>query len=200
MRIGMFGGSFDPIHFGHLILAEQCREQAQLDEVWLIPSATAPNKQDGAQATDRQRVEMLRLAVGGHPHFKVSEMEIQRGGVSYTVDTLAEIQTQHPDSELFLVIGADSLHQLSGWHEPQKILELAQILAVERPGEAQTEKAQLLHPKSGENRVTRIESPLIEISSTVIRRRTLQQQSIRYLTPRAVEKYIETQKIYQKPA
>ena len=207
MRIAMFGGSFDPIHLGHLILAEHCREQAQLDEVWFIPSATAPNKRDGARATDRQRLEMLRLAIGGHPHFKVSEIEIQRGGVSYTVDTLAEIQTQQPEAKLFLLMGADSLVQFKNWREPERILGLAHLLVVERPGQTAVANSEfitsefiaseLITSEQGEPPATRIESPLIEISSTRIRERSAEGKSTRFLTPRAVEKYIETQKVYR---
>jgi len=97
MRIGIFGGSFDPIHTGHLILAEQCREQAALDQVLFIPSAQAPHKEAGAFGTDRQRTEMIDLAIGGHPSFLRSSIEIERGGVSYTVDTLEQLKQERPD-------------------------------------------------------------------------------------------------------
>ena len=112
MRIGIFGGSFNPIHFGHLLLAETCREQCRLDEVWFVPAARPPHKQDLPLAPDADRVAMLQLAVGGHKPFRVSEIELQREGVSYTVDTLREIAEQQPDAELFFLMGADSLAEL----------------------------------------------------------------------------------------
>ena len=200
MRIGIFGGSFDPVHYGHLILAENCREQAALDQVWFVPSAIAPHKRDGATLTDRQRTELIKLAVGGHDAFIVSDLELQRGGVSYTVDTLTEIHDQHPDDELFILIGADSLHQLDTWREPARICELAIPLVVGRPG-AKPVDPDSLSRFVDEDRLKaikryQIESQLIDISSTDIRRRVSEGRSIRYLTPRAVEKYIETQKLY----
>ena len=200
MRIGIFGGSFDPIHYGHLILAENCREQASLDQVWFIPSAIAPHKRNGATLTDRQRTELIKLAIGGHDAFIVSDLELQRGGVSYTVDTLNQIHEQRPDDELFILIGSDSLHQFDSWREPARICELAIPLVVGRP-DAKPVDLELLSRFVDDNRLQaikshRIESPLIDISSTDIRNRVSEGRTIRYLTPRAVEKYIETQKLY----
>lgn len=204
MRIAMFGGSFDPVHQGHLIIAEQCREQARLDEVWWIPSARGPHKPEGSRATDRQRLEMLRLATGGHDAFVVSDLELQRGGTSFTVDTLAQLREQRPEDELFLVIGADSLHQFSSWREPARIVELAIPLVVGRP---QTDPIDLdlFAPFASPERLDeikshRIESPLVEISSTEIRERVAAGRSIRYFTPRAVELYLATQQLYAPAA
>jgi nicotinate-nucleotide adenylyltransferase len=201
MRIGIFGGSFDPIHYGHLILAENCREQARLDQVWFVPSSIAPHKRDGATLTDRQRIELIQLAIGGHDAFVASDLELRRGGVSYTVETLSEIHEQNPLDELFILIGSDSLHQLDTWREPARICELAIPLVVGRPG-AKPVDLELLSRFVGNDRLQaimryQITSPLIEISSTDIRQRVLQGRTIRYLTPRAVEKYIETQKLYR---
>ena len=100
MRLGLFGGSFDPVHLGHLLLAESAREQARLDELWFIPAAQQPLKQQRALTAGALRVQMLELAIGGHPAFRVSTIELDRGGVSYTVDTLAAIHAQRPDAEL----------------------------------------------------------------------------------------------------
>ena len=200
MRIGIFGGSFDPIHYGHLILAEQCREQSLLDQVRFVPSAISPHKRDGATLTDRQRIELVKLAVGGHESFVVSDIELKRGGVSYSVDTLTEIHDEHPDDELFFMIGSDSLHQFHTWRDPARICELAVPLVVGRPG-AKPVDLDLFARFVDEDRLKLIKShlvvsPLIDISSTDIRRRVAEGRSIRYLTPRAVEKYIETQKLY----
>ena len=200
MRIGIFGGSFDPIHYGHLILAENCREQARLDQVWFIPTAISPHKREGAALTDRQRTELIKLAVGGHESFIVSDLELQRGGVSYTVDTLTEIHDQYPDDDLFILIGSDSLHQLETWREPARICELAIPLVVGRPGAKPVDLDVLVNfvdkQRLQEIKRYQIGSPLIEISSTDMRARVSEGRSIRYLTPRAVEKYIETQKLY----
>jgi nicotinate-nucleotide adenylyltransferase len=200
MRIGIFGGSFDPIHQGHLILAEHCREQAQLDEVLFVPCNRAPHKVDGASGTDRQRVETIDLAISGHPQFRRSSIEIDRGGVSYTVDTLNELVKDRPDDELFFLIGADSLDQFHTWKDPEAILSLASPLIVNRPG-ADKIDFQKLKSLTTPDRLVDFEklaigSPLIDISSSSIRHRVSQGQSIRYLVPRAIEKYIETQKMY----
>ena len=201
MRLGIFGGSFDPIHYGHLVLAERCREQANLDQVWFVPSAMAPHKENGPALTDRQRVELIELALAGHDAFICSDIELKRGGISYTVDTLSEIRNAHPDDELFFMMGADSLHQFDRWREPEKICQLAIPLVVNRPGSDDVELdifAKYVEPDRlrliKEHLIT---SPMINISSSEIRRRVAAKQTIRYLLPRAVEKYIESQKLYQ---
>ena len=200
MRIGIYGGSFDPIHHGHLILAEQCREQASLDEVWFIPSALGPHKQAGSHATDRQRTEMIDLALSGHLAFKLSKIEIERGGVSYTVDSLTQIVESNPDDDLFLLMGDDSLENFGTWREPKRICELAIPLVVNRPGSGDVDLS-VFKEYVDEDRFRIFESaamqtPNIQISSSVIRQKVADQKSIRYLTPRSVEKYVETQKLY----
>ena len=200
MRIGVFGGSFDPIHQGHLILAEQCREQADLDAVWFVPCALSPHKEQGAQGTDRQRIEMIELAIAGHPAFQLARIEIDRGGISYTVDTLKAIRELHADDELFLLLGADSLDSFDTWREPSEICQLATPLVVNRPGAKQIDLSVFqkhVDPQRYESFCNQsIVSPLIDIQSRQIRDKVSNQQSIRYLAPRAVEKYIETQKLY----
>jgi nicotinate-nucleotide adenylyltransferase len=201
MRIGIFGGSFDPIHLGHLILAEHCRESAKLDQVWFVPCALSPHKQEGAHGTDRQRTEMIGLALGGHEAFVLSKLELERGGVSYTVDTLKEIQQSHPDDELFLLMGDDSLESFSSWKEPQQICELVCPIVVNRPGSGTVDLSALKEYVDDDRfkkfESLNVQSPQVEISSSNIRQRVSGNQSIRYLTPRPVEKYIETQKVYQ---
>lgn len=202
MRIGIFGGSFDPIHLGHLILAEQCRQQASLDQVLFIPAAQGPHKENAPLATDRQRVEMIDLAIGGHPAFLRSSIEIDRGGISYTVDTLEQLKQQHPDDELLLLIGGDSLNNFHTWKDPQKILALATPLVMARPGEGDVD-FELLADYVDADRLAVVKSmaitaPLIDISSTSIRAAASDEASFRYLTPRSVERYIQTQKVYQK--
>lgn len=201
MRIGIFGGSFDPIHVGHLILAEHCREQAELDQVLFIPCAQQPHKNDGAFGSDRQRTEMIDLAIGGHPSFLRSSIEIERGGVSYTVETLEQLREQYPDDELFLMIGGDSLNGFSTWKDPQRILELATPLVMARPGSGEVD-FDLLSPfveqtRLAEIKALAIEAPLIDVSSTAIRAAAGEDRSFRYQTPRSVERYIQTQKVYR---
>ena len=145
MRIGIFGGSFDPIHLGHLILAERCRENAELDQVWFMPSSLAPHKQDGAHGTDRQRTEMIELAIGGHEAFQLSKIELERGGVSYTVDTLEYLHENHAEDEFFSLIGDDSLENFASWRKPKRICELAIPLVVNRPGTGEVDLS-LLKP------------------------------------------------------
>jgi len=200
MRLGIFGGSFDPVHYGHLLLAESCREQCRLDQVWFVPAAIAPHKKDRKLAGDRHRVEMLKLALAGHEAMLVCELEIERGGLSYTVDTLAEIARTKPHAELLLLMGADSLHDLATWHEPRRICELALPVIVRRSGSREPDLSALANLVSPERleeiRAHQVSMPLVDLSSTDIRDRVAKGQSIRYRTPRAVEKYIETHGLY----
>lgn len=202
MRIGIFGGSFNPVHFGHLLLAEACREQCRLDEIWFVPAATPPHKQDLELADDGDRVAMLQLAIGGHSPFHVSEIELERGGLSYTVDTLGEIERQNPDAELFFLMGADSLADWSHWRKPDEICRLATPLVVRRVGSPAPSLA-AFEPfadpaKLSEIAKHQVEMPTIELSSSAIRDAVRRGGSVRFQVPRAVEKYIEAQKLYQE--
>ena len=201
MRIGIFGGTFDPVHLGHLILAEQCREQAQLDQVWFVPAARPPHKQEQPLTPFERRAEMLALAVAGQPVFRIQDLERRRPGPSFTADTLAEIHQQQPDDELFLLTGSDVLPDLPQWHEPVRIVELATLLVVARPGWAVWSEEELRSvlqlPSAGPLRLQVIQAPLIDISSRDLRRRVSAGRTIRYLVPRAVEAYIESHHLYQ---
>lgn len=200
MRLGLFGGSFDPVHYGHLRLAEECRAQAKLDEVWLIPAAVQPHKPSGPQASAADRLEMLELAVADCPGLRVSRIEIDREGVSYTIDTLNEIRREHPVADLFLLMGADTLHDLPKWREPTEICQLATPLVVHRAGESQPNFNVLAPLVSAERlaqiRALEVEMPAVDISSTEIRRRVNQGKVIEGLTPQLVTEYISKQKIY----
>jgi nicotinate-nucleotide adenylyltransferase len=200
MRLGIYGGSFDPVHYGHLLLAELCREQLRLDQVWFIPAAVSPHKQD-APATDADhRSEMLRLAIGGNPAMQVSEIELLRGGVSYTYQTLQDIQDEDPSRELFFLMGADSLTDLPSWRKPDEICRLATLVVVERadspPIDFDCLRDVADEPRREEFARHRVKMPRIELSSSEIRRRVADGKSIRYQTPAAVEKYIEAEKLY----
>lgn len=199
-KIGIFGGSFDPVHLGHLLLGEFCREQAQLDEVWFVPVKKAPHKTDGPIALDKHRLEMLGLATWGQDGFRVNDLEIQRGGISYTVETLEDLKQTHPESQFFFLMGADSLNDLGTWRSPERICELATPLVVVRGGETEPEWTILQNYVDGDlaeiQRRHRIDFPAIGLSSSEIRKRVQRGQSIRFQTPRSVEQYIRTHSIY----
>lgn len=202
MRIGIYGGSFDPIHIGHLLIAETVREFCQLDRVVFVPAATAPHKQSQNVTTAKHRRELVELAVGGYSPFTIDDRELERGGVSYTVDTLEAFRDENPEDELFLIMGGDSLVDLPNWKSPQRICELARPIVVARPGADPPDPAilQRLLPtlSDAETNACVIAMPLIEISSTDIRQRVQNGQSIRFRTPRAVEKYIENHGLYRE--
>jgi nicotinate-nucleotide adenylyltransferase len=205
MRIGVFGGSFDPVHVGHLIAAECCREQAGLDRVVFVPAAVPPHKRDRVLAEPQHRLEMLRLATGGHDAFAISTVELDRGGVSYTVDTLAALAAAHPGADLRLVLGPDALADLPTWREPARILELALPLAVERESlddVAALVAAARLAAILGRERLARVVAervrmPAIGIRATALRATVAAGRSIRFLTPRAVERFIATHGLYR---
>ena len=201
MRLGLFGGTFDPVHYGHLLLAESCRQQCRLDAVWFLPAAVAPHKQGREMTPVETRIEMLELAIAGHESFSVCRHEADRGGVSYTVDTLSHFHDEEPDRELFLLVGADMLHDLPRWRESARLCELATITAVRRSGTAEFDFDCLLAVADAD-RVERfhrhqVEMPEIGISGSEIRRLVATSQSIRYQLPRAVQKYIETHGLYK---
>ena len=202
MRLGIFGGSFDPVHYGHLLLAECCREQCRLDRVWFVPAAVAPHKIGRTLTPGPQRVDMLRLAIGGQEEFAVSTVEaLDRGGVSYTVDTLETIHAEQPEDELFLLVGSDSLADLPNWREPRRICELALPVAVCRAGGPPADFGAIAPLVSAERseaiRQQQVEMPLVDLRASEIRRRVATGLSIRYRTPRAVEKYIEAESLYR---
>jgi nicotinate-nucleotide adenylyltransferase len=193
MLIGVFGGTFDPVHLGHLIAAEQAREQARLDEVVFVPAARPPHKPRESLAPFGQRAEMLALAIAGHPAFRLDDLEKDRPGPSYTADTLEELHRRHPDASFALILGADCLPELATWRDPGRIGHLAEIIVVPRAGTGPAERSV---PPSVKIK-TILEMPLIDIASHDVRRRVAEGRSIRYLVPRAVECYIETHGLYR---
>ncbi len=199
MRLGVFGGTFDPVHWGHLLMAEQCREQCRLDQVWLLPAGLPPHKTDAAISTGGQRAEMLEFATAGHAELIVNRMELSRAGKTYTVDTLEELHADRPEDELFFLIGGDSLADLPSWREPERIVELATVVAVNR-GDRPLPSREELTRRLGEKIAARVElvtMPGIDLSATDIRRRVRDGKSIRYMLPRAVEVYIAEHGLYR---
>lgn len=198
MKLGIFGGTFDPVHIAHLILAERCRDELQLDEVWFVPAPSPPHKDDRGITPADQRAEMLQLAIAGCPHLAVSRIEFDRAGPSYTVDTLRQLVDEGADRELFLLVGADSLRDLGSWREPERIAELATIVAVNRGRDALPEAAELQHWLGDKiaARVRQVSIPAIDLSATEIRSRVAQERTVRFHIPRAVEAYIHEHRLY----
>jgi len=199
MRIGIFGGTFDPIHMGHLILAEQCRDQAKLDQVWLMPSAHPPHKADRPVTRFDQRCEMLELAIAGHIAFRVERIEKELPPPSFTSETLAELNRRHPANEYFLLMGSDQLPDLPLWHEPRRVIEQAGLVVVPRPGVmlwTPDRLATALGVTAADVRLRFVACPMIEIASRELRRAITDGMSIRYMVPRAVEEYIRDRKLY----
>jgi len=192
MRLGLYGGTFDPIHLGHLILAEICREAFNLDLVWFVVAGAPPHK-PGGRTDSGHRLEMVRLAVAGHPSFEVSEIETRRPGPHYSAETIEAVARERPDDELFFLIGADSLVDLPHWREPDKILKLASLVVANRPG---FEPPPFDVPP-GAKPIQRVTIPPIGIASQDVRRRLLEGRSVRYQIPRAVEAYIDAHKLYR---
>jgi len=205
MRIGIYGGSFNPVHLGHLIAAECCREQARLDRVLFMPAATPPHKQGQLLADAADRVAMLTLAVGGHEAFAVSTIEVDRGGVSYTVDTLAVLAERHPHDTLVLVLGPDALAQLPTWREPRTIADRCELVAVERErldDVAAIARDAGLADLLGQERLaaliaSRVRMPAIGVRASDLRAAVAAGTSIRYRTPRAVEAFVMSRGLYR---
>jgi nicotinate-nucleotide adenylyltransferase len=196
MRLGIFGGSFDPVHNAHLALARACQRQAALDELWFIPTSVQPLKQKGPVATNAERLEMLHLAIRGEPSWRVSTLEIDRGGMSYTVDTLRELNEKLPDAILFFLMGADAVRDVPHWREPAEIFRLATPLVVRRAGEPEPDMSALDALSVPPKWPRLIEMPALDISSTDIRRRVAAGESIAELVPASVASYIEAHKVY----
>jgi nicotinate-nucleotide adenylyltransferase len=204
MRIGIYGGSFDPIHVGHLILAECAAETLRLDQVRFLPANLSPLKQSSAPTETKHRVEMVKLAIGGNPRFHLDTREIDRGGVSYTIDTVKSLRAAFHESELWLLMGADSLKDFSKWRSPTELLHLVQLGVMRRPlarGEDRLDWS-LLEPfcegRDCQSCGTEIAAPLLELSSTDIRHRLEKKISIRYSVPAAVEAYIRQHNLYRQ--
>jgi nicotinate-nucleotide adenylyltransferase len=192
MRLGLYGGTFDPIHLGHLILAEACREACSLDRVWFVVAGAPPHK-PGGRTDVKHRLEMVHLAIAGNPAFEVSEVETLRPGPHYSVETLETIALERPDDDLFFLIGADSLVDLPQWRSPDRILTLASLVVANRPG---FEPSPIDLPPEARP-IHRVTIPPIGIASHEIRRRRLEGRSIRYQIPRAVEAYMNAHGLYQ---
>lgn len=192
MNLGIFGGTFDPVHTGHLLVAEFVREKLGLDRVLLIPSRVPPHKRSLHVAPARHRVAMLRSALRGNSALAVSDVEIRRAGVSYTADTLAELRLRHGSDRLFLLIGMDNAGEFAHWKNPDEILRLATVVVMTRPGFSRGSL------RASEGRFFLFcRVPEVAISSREVRRRVKASESIRYMVPASVEAYIKRHRLYR---
>ncbi|MAI72145.1 MAG: nicotinate (nicotinamide) nucleotide adenylyltransferase [Rhodopirellula sp.] len=203
MRIGILGGSFDPPHIGHLWIAEAVRETLKLDKIHWIPAAISPLKPHGPVASNEQRRQMVALAISGCSEYLVDDRELNRGDVSYTVDTLQDLKTEFPTAEFFLIMGSDSLASIQKWHQPKRLLQLATLVVLQRGADDEID-FNVLSGLASESQIHRIREsqvmmPLIELSSSEIRERLQNGHSIRFRTSRSVEAYIKAEKLYQAP-
>jgi nicotinate-nucleotide adenylyltransferase len=199
MTRGLLGGTFDPIHMGHLIAAETARSALQLDEVWFVPTGVPWMKRGQPISEGRHRKAMVELAVAANPHFEVLSLELERPGETYTVDTLEAVSKwKGPGNEMVFILGTDAFRGLTRWRNPARILELAMVAVVSRSGYAAPEVRELEQAVPGASRrIVQVTMPLIEISGADIRQRAAHGLSIRYLVPDPVADYIKGQGLYR---
>jgi nicotinate-nucleotide adenylyltransferase len=188
-RLGVFGGTFDPPHHGHLIAASDAYAALRLDRLLLVPAADPPHKKGAVHASAEQRLRMLRAAVAGDPRFEVVELELRRAGPSYTVDTLRELRGLEPDAELVFLLGIDQFRALESWREPETVASLARLGVLSRDGESPV--------TGGRFPAEHVPITRVDISATEIRRRAAAGESIRYLVPEAVRAIVEEEGLYR---
>jgi len=189
-RIGIYGGTFDPIHIAHLIFADRAREQLDLEKVLFLPAAIPPHKQGKGISDGKRRLEMVEIAIAGNPTFEANPIELNRSGVSYTIDTLRDLAKEYPGDELILLVGADMLMDFPNWREPAAILQMARIAYAERPGVP-------IEHSLPQDRLVRVAMAPIDLSSTEIRARVHEGRTVRYVVPAGVEAYIHAHGLYR---
>jgi nicotinate-nucleotide adenylyltransferase len=199
-HIGILGGTFNPPHMGHLVMAQEALDQLGLDRVVFMPVAVPPHKEAREDPGAEARVELCRLAVQDDERFAVSDLEVRRGGASYTVDTLRELHELEPEHDLTFIVGGDMAQSLPAWREPEAILALAQLAVAEREGVGREDIARRLEPLHNGDRVTFFDMPRIDVSSSDIRRRVAEGRPIRYLVPDAVADAIAQHDLYRTAA
>jgi nicotinate-nucleotide adenylyltransferase len=199
VRIGILGGTFNPPHLGHLVAGQEAYRELELDRVMLIPARIPPHKPVEHEPGPEHRLALCRLATQDDDRFEVSELELERDGPSYTVDTLEQLSSQAPNNELFLVVGGDIAAGLPDWHRPERVLELANLAIAKRRGTTRDSVQEALATLRGGDRARFFQMPRIGVSSTMIRRRVAASQPIRYLVPDRVLDYIERHELYGGP-
>lgn len=201
MKIGIMGGTFDPIHIGHLLLGEFAYEDFGLDEIWFIPNGNPPHKvTDDTREALRHRIEMVRLAIEDVPYFKLDLCEADVEKHSYTYQTMLKFNREHPEDEFYFILGADSLFAIEEWKYFQEIFPTCIILAAmrdDKDAESMKEQIRYLSRQYGA-RIELLQAPLVEISSTTIRNRTCRDLSVRYMVPDVVADYLKSHKLYRE--
>lgn len=200
MRLGVFGGTFDPVHTGHLIVAEDARAALSLDQVLFVPAGEPWFKSYRRITPARHRLAMARLAIAANPHFSATDIEIARSGPSYTVDTLAQLRLERPDADLFVILGIDALREIDRWHQPRRLFQMAQVIGMARPGASLDPSVLNAAIPGASDRLRMLDSALIDISGTDIRRRASAGESLRYRVPPSVEAYIRAEGLYSGAA
>lgn len=213
MHIAIMGGTFNPIHYGHLRAAEEVRECLAIDRIIFVPAFLPPHKEDDLLTTSEDRFEMVRLAIKDNPNFEVSDIEIKRGGKSYSIDTVLLLQNEMPSAEISFIVGTDSFNDITTWHEYERLLETINLVVVARHGypakkigevlpervarqfECDAEKNRYMH-KDGKT-ITYIATTVMDISASDIRRRVNDGMSVKYLLPPAIERYIMGKGLYR---
>lgn len=198
-RVGILGGTFDPIHYGHLVIAEDCRDQLRFDLVLFVPAGDPPHKRHRVVTPAADRVAMVERAIAGNPGFGLSRIEVERPGPSYSVDTVRSLRAElGAEAELFFIIGNDSLADLPTWHEPERLLDFCTVVAVNRPGYPGFDLAQLEPALPGASRrILRVEVPGLNLTSSGLRARVAAGRTITYLVPDAVRDYIREHRLYR---
>jgi nicotinate-nucleotide adenylyltransferase len=199
-HIGILGGTFNPPHMGHLVMAQEALDQLDLDRVVLMPVAVPPHKEAAEDPGAAARVELCRLAVAGDERLDVSTLEVERGGASFTVDTLRELHDLEPEHDLTFIVGGDMAQSLPAWREPEAILRLARLAVAEREGVRREDIARRLDPLHDGDRVVFFDMPRIDVSSSGIRRRVAEGRPIRYLVPDAVAEAVAERGLYRQAA
>ncbi|NMO94879.1 nicotinate-nucleotide adenylyltransferase [Paenibacillus lemnae] len=192
MKTGIMGGTFDPIHIGHLMAAEAARDACGLEEVWFMPSHTPPHKQQ-AGVTGEMRLDMTEKAISSNPHFRLLDVEVKRQGVSYTVDTIRDLKKEWPEHDFHFIIGADMVNYLPKWNRIQELADMLSFIGLNRPG-SPLDTEQL--PDFLKRRVHIVDMPMLDISSSDIRHKAENGESIRYMVPDPVYEYISRSGIY----
>ena len=197
MKVGLLGGTFNPPHVAHLVCAAEAYDQLGLDVVLLVPTAVPPHKEAPEDPGAAHRAAMCDLAVEGDDRLRVSRIELERGGPSYTVDTLRALHERDPENELTFIVGGDMAHSLPTWREPEEILRLSRVAVAERAEVRRADIAERLAGLDGAERVSFFDMPRIDVSSSEIRRRAAAGRSIRYLVPEAVASYVADRGLYR---
>jgi len=196
LRLGLMGGAFDPIHFGHLFIAAAAKEKFGLDKILFMPSGRPPHKQRRGAATGEDRFAMTAMAIASNPDFEISRMEIDRKGYSYSVDTVSSLLEKYgADTQIYFITGADAILEVDTWYQAERLLSMCRFIAAARPGFNMEGLERL--PEKWRERISQMETPVLEISSTGIRSRVEQGHTIKYLLPEKVEEYIYSHGLYR---